>query len=659
MDSRKEDSGATPLGSNTQEILAGRYIQRELLGRGGMGAVYLVEDTMLKNELLALKVIRPDISDCQKQHQRFLREILLTRKISHQHIVRTYDAGIIDDSLYFTMEYVKGVSLKCMLKEHGALPPLEVAKFMAQICDALVVVHNLDIIHRDIKPANILINEDGDVKLTDFGVARTQSSDLTAHDEVVGSTAYMAPEVWVGRDIGPPADLYSLGVMAYQLVTGKLPFEADSPAELMWQHLELSPTAPIEINSGVPGWLNTLILGLMEKDCLRRPCLAGEVKEFLDLALQGDFNKTNSDTVCPLSSVYSNPLSAAELPWDDTPSCLVMEGYIPENEWDEDETFSKLGLAAELSAEAQMIPEEVDSTASTSIVEPIDSYEEERSGELYWQFLVGCACGLAVFFFLTTFVLGPGVELIDLVVAKLRIELTGRWLLIAELPGALFTCLLPTVPVVSFASLYRNGSFCLSAFKRTLTIAAGILLLFSILYLTFTVYTVTTGDHLMKLAAFDSIIKSASVNLAQVSLLMPVGTSYYPQNSFGVVRVVRVRESLIAVQLFYLLVMSGFLFMIMRCIHVNVLQHSLTKGIREHRFTVALIGIVTIEMLLAPLGTSLLGGHVSVPRVGTVDVPTTQYNSYCAIFNWTLIALYFLLHAVITYGLRFRSTESK
>ena len=277
------------------ELFANRYRIEKLLGRGGMGDVYLVKDTVLADEVVALKILHHELCRDENHVKRFLREVQLTRRVTHHNIVRTFDVGQEKGQLYFTMEYAEGLTLKQRIRSEK-LDPIEVAHLLIEISYGLSAIHEMDIVHRDLKPGNIIVREDGSIKITDFGVARPGVSDMTNHNEVVGSTAYMAPEVWIGRDITPKADLYALGVLSYELVTSQLPFTGDSPPELMCKHLEAQPIPPVNLRSDLPVWLNALILKLLEKDPENRPADALEVISYIENKLLEQTRKEASKT---------------------------------------------------------------------------------------------------------------------------------------------------------------------------------------------------------------------------------------------------------------------------------------------------------------------------------------------------------------------------
>lgn len=264
---------------------AGRYLVEKVLGDGGMGKVYLVSDQMLGGDKVALKILRPDMCADEKHVKRFLREVQLTRKVAHPNVVRTFDVAWHDEKLFFTMEYVEGATLRDRLLE-GPLSPHECMKVLVAICRGLSAIHAQEIIHRDLKPGNIIISADGVVKIADFGVARPGLTDLTSPNEVVGSAGYMAPELWTGNDIDIRSDIYALGVLTYEMLTGILPFDGESATEVMNKHFEYQPPALQKRMIGVPEWLDRLILGMLEKDPQRRPKNADDIASIVEVGLK-------------------------------------------------------------------------------------------------------------------------------------------------------------------------------------------------------------------------------------------------------------------------------------------------------------------------------------------------------------------------------------
>lgn len=261
-------------------LIAERYLVERSLGSGGMGAVYLVSDQFQNNEPVAMKVLHPDLVMDDRQTQRFMREVQLMRRVEQKNVVRTFDVGSDEEVVYFTMEYVPGKPLESFIEEQN-FPPSQLGNLIIQVCSGLEAIHRAGIIHRDLKPANIMVLEDFSAKITDFGVARPEYSELTAHNEIIGSALYIAPEIWLGTKLTPSADLYSLGVLLYELTTGVLPFDGDTPAALMRMHLEYKPAPPKQLNSKLQPWLSKLILWLLEKSAEDRPADAREVINYV------------------------------------------------------------------------------------------------------------------------------------------------------------------------------------------------------------------------------------------------------------------------------------------------------------------------------------------------------------------------------------------
>ena len=245
-------------------LISGRYRIERCLGSGGMGSVYLATDLMLEDRKVAVKVLHKEFARDKSIEKRFMREVQLMHAVNHQNVVRTFDIGREGDLVYFTMEFIQGEPLD-YIEDHGEVSFDRIASFTVQICAGLEAIHNSEVVHRDLKPGNIMILPNDVVKITDFGVARPKSSDLTQHNEIVGSVHYMAPEVWLGKPLTPAIDYYSLGIILYELVTGTVPFESEETARMMWLHVKRPPTPPKSARADTPNWLNQLILKLLAK----------------------------------------------------------------------------------------------------------------------------------------------------------------------------------------------------------------------------------------------------------------------------------------------------------------------------------------------------------------------------------------------------------
>ena len=275
------------------EIIAARYQVLKLLGAGGMGEVLLVSDLALEGEKVALKRLFPNVASNPRQVARFRNEVLLARKLSHPNIVRIYDFGKTDSGQFFiSMEYVEGRSLHAEIYDRpsGPLSISEIASILIPICHALHYSHAMKVIHRDLKPDNILITPDGQVKLTDFGIARSLEVDkgLTATNEVVGTAYYMSPEHFRGSQIDGRSDIYSLGILAYEMATRERPFSSDSPMALAAMHFAEALPRMSKTNPKIPGWFQDFVDTCCEKEPSKRFQSMHEVAELLiDCAPKG------------------------------------------------------------------------------------------------------------------------------------------------------------------------------------------------------------------------------------------------------------------------------------------------------------------------------------------------------------------------------------
>ncbi|HEX9426793.1 MAG TPA: serine/threonine-protein kinase, partial [Candidatus Polarisedimenticolia bacterium] len=257
--------GPQPAGSQI-----GRYTVQSTLGQGGMGLVYLAHDPVIDRHV-AIKVItaRPETEDEARQYrERFLREAQAAGALIHPNIVAVHDIGQDPETgrPYIVMEHVEGQDLKKMIKASAPLPQDEAIRIALQIASALDFAHSRGIVHRDIKPANVLISERGQVKITDFGVARLPGSDLTQTDQMVGSPGFMSPEQLRGGAVDGRSDLFALGVILYQLLTGRSPFEGESVSEVLYKISTQPAEAPSEIHPDVSGDFDPILEKALNKN---------------------------------------------------------------------------------------------------------------------------------------------------------------------------------------------------------------------------------------------------------------------------------------------------------------------------------------------------------------------------------------------------------
>ena len=257
-----------------------RFELRRLLGAGAMGAVYLARDLEL-DEDVALKILPPLQSGDETSVKRFINEIRLARRISHPNVVRTHDVGRWSGGLFLTMEYVEGRTLREEMDARGRLPESEVLAIVTQLLDALLVAHASGVIHRDIKPQNLLLDASGVLKVLDFGIAVLQgaSGELTEAGLVVGTPAYMAPEQLLGNPLTPAADLYAVGIVLYEALSGTLPFSAPSPMSLVAQMVSTAPRPIRESNPQLDDRTASVVMSLLAVEPGRRPTAASLLAE--------------------------------------------------------------------------------------------------------------------------------------------------------------------------------------------------------------------------------------------------------------------------------------------------------------------------------------------------------------------------------------------
>ena len=256
-------------------ILANRYRILGLLGKGGMGEVYKAEDLELK-QTVALKFLPEKLAKNRELLERFRGEVRNARRVSHQNVCRVFDIGEIEGVYYISMEHIDGDDLSMLLQRIGRFPSDKAVEISRQICMGLNAVHKAGILHRDLKPANIIIDSNGEARITDFGIAGLEA-DVRDTDARVGTPAYMSPEQVSGKQITKASDIYSLGLLLYEVFTGKQAFEADSVPELLDKQTTGTPTTPSEIVTGIDPIVEDLISQCLEKDPEHRPESAMQV----------------------------------------------------------------------------------------------------------------------------------------------------------------------------------------------------------------------------------------------------------------------------------------------------------------------------------------------------------------------------------------------
>jgi Tol biopolymer transport system component/tRNA A-37 threonylcarbamoyl transferase component Bud32 len=249
----------------TGSTFAERYQIIEELGKGGMGKVYKVHDTEIR-EKVALKLLKSEIALDEKTIERFRNEIRLARKIAHKNVGRMFDLGKGEGTYFITMEYVPGQDLKGLIRQTGKLAIETTISIAKQVCEGLVEAHKQGVVHRDLKPSNIMIDKEGNVRIMDFGIARSiKTKGLTGAGVMIGTPEYMSPEQAEAKAVDHRSDIYSLGIILYEMVTGMLPFEGDTPLSIAMKHKSEKLKAPKLLNPQIPDDLNSLILKCLEK----------------------------------------------------------------------------------------------------------------------------------------------------------------------------------------------------------------------------------------------------------------------------------------------------------------------------------------------------------------------------------------------------------
>jgi eukaryotic-like serine/threonine-protein kinase len=291
----EKDSGAM-LKNGT--IVGGHYEIINYLGEGAMGQVYLAQHTELQGHKVALKVLFPEFAEDKTYSERFKNEIFASYGVFHPNVVRAYEYMREGEMVAFSMEYIDGGDLSMILDDNPqGLPVEQIINLIMQICAGLAAIHETGIIHRDLKPENILIRKDGLVKIADFGIARVETkSNLTEHGSVVGTLNYVSPEYLIESKVDWRSDIYALGVLGYEMLTGHLPWAEGSIYTSMTQRLNADPVSPSEVRSDIPAELEAIVMKAMHRDINQRYQSAADIF----LALQ----EINPDESLKKSSAY-------------------------------------------------------------------------------------------------------------------------------------------------------------------------------------------------------------------------------------------------------------------------------------------------------------------------------------------------------------------
>ncbi|WP_432007213.1 protein kinase domain-containing protein [Streptomyces parvus] len=288
-------------------VAGGRYQLRDLLGEGGMASVYLAYDSALDRQV-AIKTLHTELGREQSFRERFRREAQAVAKLQHTNIVSVFDTG--EDELggalmpYIVMEYVEGQPLGSVLaadiRQHGAMPADKALKVTADVLAALETSHEMGLVHRDIKPGNVMMTKRGVVKVMDFGIARAMQSGVTSMTQtgmVVGTPQYLSPEQALGRGVDARSDLYSVGIMLFQLLTGRIPFDADSPLAIAYAHVQEEPVAPSSINRSVTPAMDALVARALKKNPNERFPSAAAMRDEIARVLNASGGQTGAPMI--------------------------------------------------------------------------------------------------------------------------------------------------------------------------------------------------------------------------------------------------------------------------------------------------------------------------------------------------------------------------
>ena len=295
----------------TGTVLGGRYEILQLLGRGGMGAVYKARDKEL-DRTVALKLIRPDLARNPEMVKRFKQELILARQVTHKNVIRIFDLGQSDGIKFITMDFVEGHDLRALLQEKGKFPPGEAARIMLQICRALEAAHGEHVIHRDLKPQNIMLDGKGRVYVMDFGIARSvHVPGMTQTGALIGTPEYMSPEQARGENLDPRSDIFSLGVIFYEILTGKKPYPSDVPLATLWKRMQEPATPPVKLEPALPLPLNAIVVKALEIDPENRFASAREMAHSLEIWLGPSAESSAIFLPAPRTKPYWKWASAA------------------------------------------------------------------------------------------------------------------------------------------------------------------------------------------------------------------------------------------------------------------------------------------------------------------------------------------------------------
>src|SRR5829696_911121 len=294
-------------------IVDERYRILRRIGSGGMADVYCAEDIQLGREV-ALKLLYRRFAEDAEFVERFRREASSAAGLQHPNVVQVFDRGEWDGTYYIAMEYLAGRNLKQVVRDHGSLDPALAADIVLQILKAARFAHRRGVVHRDIKPHNVIVDDDGRAKVTDFGIARAGASDMTETGSIMGTAQYLSPEQAQGHPVDARSDLYSIGVLLYELLTGVVPFDADSPVTIALKQVSEEPLPPSQLNPAISPQLEDVVIRALQKDPAYRYADADEFIAALEEVRGVPLGTGEYTRVATHTGVYPGlPGAAAEL----------------------------------------------------------------------------------------------------------------------------------------------------------------------------------------------------------------------------------------------------------------------------------------------------------------------------------------------------------
>lgn len=625
------------------DTFANRYKIVKLLGAGGMGEVYLVEDSILDNELQALKILKKDLCTNEIQIKRFLQEVQLTRKVVSSNVVKTFEVNKTQDTLYFTMEYVEGESLKEVL-DSSEIDNDKIVEIMLGIASGLEAIHEAKIIHRDLKPGNIMITTDGSIKIADFGVARTHQSDLTAYDEVVGSSLYMSPEAWKGKDITTKSDIYSLGVLLYKMLTKISPFDGETSAEIMYKHLEGKYVAPNQIDENIPTWLNKLTLKMLEVDPNNRISSAKEVIQEINFGKSDGNDSSYLETTVSAKPEKKSKISYTKRnPEDDylfnPETNTVASSFVDAEKRIVNPNFGKSNIKQK----------EKNEKVSTKLFSSISMDNN------YARFLLGLIPAV-IFIYLLTFPVGRLLESFwtNLLIKDLNSNFTK---IIIFISNTILYSLILASPLFIISNFY-NKIF--DSFFAYLKLAFFFSLVTVIFTTVFSTQLLFSWNEIHEELNFNVILVNISKtssntfqNLFEAMLLIPEGTFYKSIMNRGLPDFIEVGfSSLLNVLTYYSLLifsLAGTFIILTK----DVMLRSKATLLQAFIIVPMVLCLWIIEMLISGLvdSSTTIGSELGVHYF--------SFNSFwinCSVINWLFVLFYML---VILPRLIPKNTEKK